>query len=79
MVVALECVDVVECNTIVQLGSVLMTDGGGLKHSQWLHFELSDVSDITLALLGTEHISSPVLAPIFFRFDPVLPLWYPFW
>lgn len=74
MVVALEHVDVVECNTIVQFSSVLMTGGGGLKHSQWLHFILSNVSNITIALLSTKHISIHVLCPLLSRFDPVLPL-----
>lgn len=70
MAVALGCVDVVQCEMIVQFSSVLMTGGGRFKHSQWLHFKLSNVSDITLALLSTKHISSLLLS----HFDPVLPL-----
>lgn len=71
---------VVECKSIVQFSSVLMTGGGGLKRSQWHHFELSNVADITLGLLSAKHISSPVLPAVlfffflFFCFDPVLHL-----
>lgn len=74
MVGALGQDDAVACNTMMQFSSVLMTGGGRLKRSQWLHFELSSVSDIALILVSTKHISSPVRSPVLSRFDPVLPL-----
>lgn len=64
--VALGHVDGVECKMIVQFSSVLMTRGGGLKCPQWLHFELSNVSDITLILLTIKNTSALLFSLLFF-------------
>lgn len=78
MVVALGCVDAVECKMIVQFSSVLMTGGGRLKHSQWLHFELSNVSDIALILLSKKNNQKPLALLFSLLFFLALTLFCPF-